>query len=188
MFSIFLSTMDDPNDREFIHNLYMDNEKLLFAVALKIVPGLHEAEDVVQESLVKLIGKVATLQRLERCTLVAYVVSTVRNTAFNYMKKMNRQWANTEEFDEALMGDKMQPNLSFDELMIIAENRQKLVMAWADVPESDRTLLEGRYLLEMSDAELAQIFHCKPSSIRMKMSRARKNAFNVIAKKGVELI
>ena len=60
-------------------------------------------------------------------------------------------------------------------------------MAWADVPESDRMLLEGRYLLEMSDAELARIFHCKPSSIRMKMSRARKNAFTVITKKGVEL-
>lgn len=187
MFSIILSTLDDSDEREFMHRLYVDNEGLLFATALKIVPQQHDAEEVVQESLVRLIGKVATLQKLERCTLIAYVVSTVRNTAFNYMKKMNRQRANTEKFDETLVGDKVQPNLSFDELMIIAENRQKLVMAWADVPESDRMLLEGRYLLEMSDAELARIFHCKPSSIRMKMSRARKNAFNVITKKGVEL-
>lgn len=187
MLPIILSTMADPNDREFIHNLYVNNEKLLFSIALKIVPSLHDAEEVVQESLLKLIGKVATLQTLECCTLTAYVVLTVRNTAFNYMNKLKRHWAKTEEFDEVLLGEKVPSSLSLDELMIIAENREKLVNAWKDVPEADRTLLEGRYLLGMSDAELARMFRCKPTSIRMKMTRARKSAFNVISKKGAEL-
>lgn len=187
MLSIVLSTMDDPNDREFIQNLYVDNEKLFFAVALKIVPGLQEAEDVVQESLLKLIGKVATLQKLECCALTTYIVFTVRNTAFNHMKKLKRHWTKSEEFDEVMLDEKIQSGLSLDELMIIAENREKLVNAWDCVPDTDRILLEGRYLLGMSDAELAQIFHCKPSSIRMKMFRARKSALNVITKKGVEL-
>lgn len=187
MFPILLSTMDDPDDRAFIHKLYVDNEKLFFSIALKIVPSLHDAEEVVQESLVKLIGKVATLQKLERCALTTYVVSTVRNTSFNYINKLNKHLAKVEEFDEELLGEKAPSGLSLDELMIIAENREKLVNAWKDIPEADRTLLEGRYLLGMSDVELAQIFQCKPTSIRMKMTRARKSAFNVISKKGVEL-
>lgn len=187
MLPIILSTVDDSGDREFIHKLYVDNENLFFSTALKVVPNLHDAEEVVQESLVKFISKVATLQRLERCALIAYVVSTVRNTALNYTKKLNKQRAKTEEFDEVLLGEKVPSSLSLDELMIIAENREKLVRAWKDVPEADRALLEGRYLLGMSDAELAQMFRCKPTSIRMKMTRARKSAFNVISKKGVEL-
>lgn len=137
MLPIILSTMADPNDREFIHNLYVNNEKLLFSIALKIVPSLHDAEEVVQESLLKLIGKVATLQTLECCTLTAYVVLTLRNTAFNYMNKLKRHWAKTEEFDEVLLGEKVPSSLSLDELMIIAENREKLVNAWKDVPEAD---------------------------------------------------
>ena len=71
MLPIILSTMADSNDREFMHNLYVNNEKLLFSIALKIVPSLHDAEEVVQESVVKLMGKVATLQKLECCTLAA---------------------------------------------------------------------------------------------------------------------
>lgn len=187
MLPIILSTMDDSGDREFMHKLYVDNENLFFSTALKVVPNLHDAEEVVQESLVKLIGKVATLQRLERCALIAYVVSTVRNTALNYTKKMNKQRAKAEEFDEALLGEKVHPGVSLDELMIIAENREKLISAWECVPEADRVLLEGRYLLGMSDVELAQQLRCKPNSIRMKMFRARKSALNVITKWGVEL-
>lgn len=35
MLPIILSTMADPNGREFMHNLYVNNEKLLFSIALK---------------------------------------------------------------------------------------------------------------------------------------------------------
>lgn len=186
MLPITFSTMDDPCAREFIHELYVDNENLFFSTALKIVPNLHDAEEIVQESLVKLIGKVATLQRLERCTLIAYVVSTVRNTALNYIKSLNKHRAKAEEFDEVLLGEKAHPDVSLDELMIIAENREKLISAWECVPETDRILLEGRYLLGLSDTELALQLRCKPNSIRMKMFRSRKSALNVITKWGVE--
>lgn len=123
MLPIILSTMTDPNDREFIHNLYVNNEKLLLSIALKIVPSLHDAEEVVQESLLKLIGKVATLQKLECCTLTAYVVLTVRNTAFNYMNKLKRHWAKTEEFDEVLLGEKVPSSLTNKSLSALCLKR-----------------------------------------------------------------
>ena len=40
--------------------------------------------------------------------------------------------------------------------------------------ESDQLLLLGKYTMDMSDTELAQVINCKPSSIRMKLTRARR--------------
>lgn len=130
MLAMMLSTLDDPDDREFIRSLYEEYEKLLFATALKTAPTFHDAEEIVQESLVRLIPKVATLRTLERCTLTAYVVSTVRNTAFNFIRKRSRQRTASEPLDDAQLENIPQPGPSFDELLIAAENRHRLAEAW----------------------------------------------------------
>lgn len=119
--------------------------------------------------------------------MATYIVLTVRNTAINYLRKRNRSSVWSDAYDD-LLAEEIQCQLSMDELLILAENRQKLVAAWDDVPESDRLLLEGKYFLELSDKELAQQVGCKPSSIRMKLTRARRNALKVIADREVELI
>lgn len=188
MLAMMLSTLDSPDDRAFIHTLYQEYERLLFATALKIAPTFHDAEEIVQESLVRLIPKVATLRTLERCTLTAYIVSTVRNTAFNFVRKWNRQRAANEPLDEAHLEDMPQPELSFDELLIASENRSRLAEAWQHLSEADQMVLEGRYFLELSDEELARQFGCKPGSIRVKLTRARRNALKIMLEKGVELL
>ena len=186
MLSMMLSAMDSPDDREFIRSLYEEYEKLLFATALKTAPTFHDAEEIVQESLVRLIPKAATLRGLERCTLTAYVVSTVRNTSFNLIRKRNRQRAATQPLEDAHLENTPQPGLSFDELLIAAENRHRLADAWQYLTEADRMVLEGRYFLELSDDELARQFGCKPGSIRVKLTRARRNALKIMLEKGVE--
>ncbi len=187
MLPVMISALEEPRDRDFMAHLYIENEGLFFSTALKFAPSYHDAEEIVQDSIEKLIKKVSTLQRLERCTLATYIVLTVRNTAINYLRKRNRSSVWSDAYDD-LLAEEIQCQLSMDELLILAENRQKLVAAWDDVPESDRLLLEGKYFLELSDKELAQQVGCKPSSIRMKLTRARRNALKVIADREVELI
>ena len=43
----------------------------------------------------------------------------------------------------------------------------------------DRILLSGKYVFCHSDAELAQNLGCAPSSIRMKITRAKRKAMAV---------
>lgn len=47
-------------------------------------------------------------------------------------------------------------------------------------------VLEGRYFLGLTDEELAQLFGCKPGSVRVKLTRARRNALKIMLEKGVE--
>ena len=46
--------------------------------------------------------------------------------------------------------------------------------------QRDRDILMYRYILEMSDEEIAGLLNIKPGSVRMCLSRARKNAFAVL--------
>ena len=68
----------------------------------------------------------------------------------------------------------------FDELMIAMENRERLYEIWGQLPEEDLILLEGKYILRCSDSELAEQLHCKPNSIRMKLTRVRRKVFGMM--------
>ena len=62
-----------------------------------------------------------------------------------------------------------------EDLLLRKERHEILAAALSAVSEKDRFLLEGKYILGLSDQELAKELQVKPSSIRMLLTRARKN-------------
>lgn len=186
MLPVVMAAMDDPQERDFMTQLYLEYEKLLFSTAWKFTTSRYDAEEIVQSSLERLIKKVSVLQRLERCTLAAYIVSTVRNTALNHLRKADRIRRTEADIDRQPEADEAQ--LSLDDMLILRENRRTIAAAWPDVPEGDRLLLEGKYLLELSDGELAALAGCKVDSVRMKLTRARRRAMKIMLEKEAEWI
>ena len=182
MLMIISAALDDPQERDFMARLYEENKKLLFSTALKYAADNHDAEEIVQDSLVRLIGKVEILQAMNRCTLASYIVSTVRNNAINHMRKKSREQGRSAPFDEEWQGESDAP-LSMDELLIVAEHHAELAAAWRELSESDRFLLEGKYFLQLSDGELGAALGCKAESIRMKLTRARRNVVKILDRK-----
>lgn len=81
------------SDREFLLWLYQEFSRLMFYTAQKYLADPHSQEEVVQESLKKLIEKVAVLRRLKRPALAGYVRATVRNTAIDLLKVQGRERA-----------------------------------------------------------------------------------------------
>lgn len=76
------------------------------------------------------------------------------------------------------------PSLSPEEAALMAEEKEELLRAWRKLPQPDRRLLEGKYFEGCSDSQLASIFHCRPDSIRMKLTRARKALLALLQKEG----
>ena len=76
------------------------------------------------------------------------------------------------------------PALSPDELVLIAEEKDALIQAWKKLPHSDRRLLEGKYFEGYTNSQLADVCQCKPDSIRMKLTRARKVLLSLLQKGG----
>lgn len=68
-------------------------------------------------------------------------------------------------------------------LLILAERRKALLDIWPVLPKETQILLKGKYILGYTDQELACQLKCKPSSIRMKLTRARRAALLLLSER-----
>lgn len=179
MVAMVYSMEDQPSDREFMDQMYMEFERLMFFTARQYTSKAEIAEDIVQESLVRLYEKVRTMKPMKHVVLAAYIRATVRNTAINVLRKMNRERdyaadAETDAFAQA------EQEWVLNTMMDLSGYRVLLSKIWPRLPEDDRVLLEGKYILGYSDQELAEEIGCQANSIRVKLTRARRRALAII--------
>lgn len=184
MFFMALTSAAPPDDQEFLIKLYQDYHLLMFSTAGKYTSNAHDKEEIVQSALVKLVENVDRLRTLECCALTTFVVILTRNVAINYLRHLNviqKHAYPLSEQDSAALADDFS---SLDELVILRDRVSALERIWPQLSEQEQLLLSGKYILGLSDAELAQLVGCKSSSVRMKLTRARRNALYKMRENG----
>ena len=66
--------------------------------------------------------------------------------------------------------------------MIAKEEIEEMVRRWSQLDERSKHLLEGKYILGKSDEALAEELSINPASVRMALTRARQNAYQILTK------
>ena len=178
MIAFIYSNTESSDDREFMLRLYNEYHRLMYFIAKKYIPNSREWDDVVQESLLKLMKRLESLRDLDRFALAAYIVTTVKNTALNYLKKEDKIRKHTIPLDEDTASELEPLALSLDEIVSSMEDKERLVSVLLELQGEDRLLIEGKYFLNYSDEELARLVNCTPGSIRMKLTRVRRKILN----------
>lgn len=180
MITSTFSSDNELSDKEFMVHLYTKYENLLFYTAQKYISERGSVEDVVQESLVKLHEKIRTIKPMPEIVLASYIRSTVRNTAINILKSAGNE-EDRQISTENIIDVMDEHALSLDTLMQISRYRELLSKIWPELSKEEQFLLEGKYILGYSDRELSTELCCQPSSVRMKLTRARRHALSILA-------
>lgn len=179
MIALVYEGVQDPDDREFILKVYHDYKRLMYYTANKYCTNYHDCEEIVQDTILKLIHKVSLLRTLEEKALAAYVSVAVRNTAFSLQRRRTKE----EKLFVSWM-DEMEsipdPRMSAEDEMILMEKKEALLEVWDLLSEEERFLLEGRYILRYTDHELSQELGGKASGIRMRLTRTRRKASSLM--------
>ena len=158
----------------FMEDIYRKHERLMYYIAGKYTTNPVQREDIVQTAVLALLKNEATLQRLPPYAQVNYIVAAVRNTAVNALKRNQKETSRYVPLDD-ISEDCYQAHISGAEAIYLEKERQEeLLTAFQEMREEERQLLYGKYLMDLSDTELAQMLGCKPSSVRMKLTRARR--------------
>lgn len=178
MIILTINSLESPDDQNYFKELYQEYKRLMFATAGKYVSNISDQEDIVQSALEKLIQKNSILRPMNRCTLAAYIVYTIRSIAVDLLRKESRTSANVISVEEYIATGMELTDTSLIDYADTMEMSEQLKELWTRLPEEDKILLEGKYIWERTDQELAKILHCKASSIRMKLTRARRRALN----------
>ena len=185
MLSFVLPMLSTKAEKAFVTGMYEEFRGLMFATAKKYVSAQSAAEDVVQDSLVKLIRNTDTLQKMPRCALASYIVSTIRNTAIDSL----RSGAAEEKRISPLSLDDLtfmpSEGDSVEDTAMRRDDLERMKAIWPRLEEEYRFLLDRKYLLGASDAELAVFLGCKPGSVRMKLTRARRRVMELLKEGGV---
>lgn len=157
-------------------DLYEKYHKLMYSIAGKTA-NPADREDIVQSAMIRLIQNCATLMCLDEPALVTYISITVRTTSIKHYSQKEAWQGRVISLDDEDMPDIPDTCPPIEEMLCSAESMEEFRQAWRGLADSERLLLEQKYFLSLSDDELSKIYHCKPSSIRVKISRAKKDVY-----------
>ena len=184
---IFATMINDVDDRAFMQEVYQQNERLMYAIALKYASNTQDCEDIVHDTVEKLCKNIAKIKELPNSALRAYVVYAVRNTAINFRKHqstINRHIQQLSGDDSSSEYD--QPESIIERIEDLKEKRTSLTKVWMQLTDAEQELLYRKYILDQTTEELAGIFQCSRDSIRMRLSRVRRKSLRLMKGDGTD--
>lgn len=158
-----------------ILSLYERYSRLVYALSWQYRCEGAEPDDLVQEVWLRLCEKGAVLCDLPQERQIGYLAAVVRNTACSLARKATHtlplEAAGTIGYQEsAMLNDMLDRQCSV----------QKFRELWPSVPQPAAELLERKYLMQESDAQIAHAMGIAPGSVRMYLTRARRTALDVL--------
>lgn len=91
---IELFSKDKCTDKEFIKKIYIELKKPIFVLPLSISNDYFIAEDILQETFVKVINNIDSFTKGTNAK--AWVLTIARNTAINHVNKLKREYLNED--------------------------------------------------------------------------------------------
>lgn len=130
------------------------------------------AEDLVQETFVKAIQHTADFQDLGRNQKRAWLYRTLKNLLVDIYRRQQLEEAYAQGLERA-QAEADEPGFQQTETRLLLLR----------IPEPDRTLFTLRYLKDYTAAELAELYHLPPGTVRAKLSRTRVQLKKMISEK-----
>ena len=162
--------IENEADRDFMADLYERYRRLMLSEIYKLIHDPWVAEDLMQDTVVKLIDKVDLLKTMNIKRLSAYVVTAAKNGARDYLRKAARNTVDLFEDMEDTVPDEME----LEDFVIRLDITRRMKEIWPKLPVDTQELLERKYILGQDNEEIAKVFGIRPASVRMKLTRARQ--------------
>lgn len=150
---------------------YESYAKTLWAYALRLTGDASLADDIVQESFIRLLHR--DIDSLTDAQRKSYLFQTATNLFRDHLRKTKRTvaWDDVDEnvfMKTAVYGEAVDFTTAFDQL-----------------PPQQRTLLWMAYAEDYTHEEIAHALELKPSSVKVLLFRAKKKLTDVLTRLGI---
>ena len=178
-----VTAIEDNDDRAFMLSLYNNYYRLVRKTIYGLTQDNKDIEDLINDVFIKLIEKIPTLGKLNSCKTTAYVVYTSRSVALNHLKHMNVIKKHTYLGEKEDISDNIiSTDDNMEEKFFHQADLEALSNAILRLPQSQKDILYFKYILEMSDVEIAGILGISLNSVREYLARARRSAKKLMEK------
>jgi RNA polymerase sigma-70 factor, ECF subfamily len=150
--------------------MFYQYSALLNRVARSITHNACEAEDVVQETFLRVLRHENKLAELQNAR--PWLVRITWNLALD-RKRRAKRWHQTDDFEE--VARVLTTGALSAETMLMAAQRHTRIIGLIDtLPAKEREVLLLSAVKELSTDEIALVLHTTDSTIRSRLYRARK--------------
>lgn len=185
MLPIVISAIESVEDRDLMTQFYLSYKALMFSEARKYMDVEEDVEDVVYEALTRIIDKMDVFRDLLPKQQIRYALTCVKNIAYVILK--HRNTVATVPFDD------IDSELFEDTSLTVAATVEKKLLIeyirniWCKLECDARMLLEQKYVLYWTDEELAKALGIKTQSVRMRLTRTKRELMAQLQKNGFHL-
>lgn len=139
----------------------------LLAIALSLLPSMDDAEDAVQDTLLKLWAVRERIASTSHFRNLA--VSVCRNLCLNMLRSMAvRRTDRLEEEMEVVSTDNAQHSMERQEQAL------RIRAVWNDLPQQHRIIIHMKEVDRLTTREIAALLGTTECNVRTRLSRARK--------------
>ena len=177
---LFIVPDGSANDQAFMMTLYEKYNLLMYATAQRYTSEPHDCEDVLQDAVESLCGKISKLRDLPENALATYIVTTVKNTALNLQKHRGIVDRYVQPLEETDLRQIEASADSPERLLERKEHWETVLNAWRQLPEQEQELLYQKYILGKCNEELARWLNCGKDSVRMRLTRIRRKIIRLM--------
>jgi RNA polymerase sigma-70 factor (ECF subfamily) len=173
--------MTNFNDQFYIHKIKNGDYKafevlvnqyknLVFSIALKMVKNKENAEEIAQDSFIKVYKKIDKFKGKSKFSTWLYKITY--NTSLDYIKK-NKKNDFTYSLDDLTLNKVIETGNALENLEI-EENKQLIRQCLNKLKEEEQVLLTLYYFEELSLQEIATIINKSYNQVRINLHRSRK--------------
>ena len=176
MLAIIMS-IENNNDRAFVEDIYNLYSEKMYLIAYDILKNHHDAEDCVQETIVKIIDKIDRFKQAQHANyLKKLIVIACRNVAINKYNANKKK--NQAEFSTSIYEEKFEtvdiPDLEANvEKIVLSESNYAYIKQLIDKLDPiyrDVIILKS---MQFSNEEIAYMMGISLDLVRKRYSRAR---------------
>jgi len=174
---IYLANLETEAERIKMSEIYEKYKPMMLRYALQLTKSKETAEDAVHDAFMAIIKhKEKYISKPCRDLRVSIVIIT-KNKCIDLMRKSNAVvYDNHDDMDDVISDE-----AAIEEQIILIEEYETIKKHIASLDEQSRLVLEMRYILDMSYAEIGAELGLTAKHVDTKIMRAKEKVRKLIA-------
>lgn len=142
----------------------------MYYIANDILKNSHEAEDVVQDSIIKIANYIKKIDEVNSNKTKHLIVTIVKSTSIDiYRKKKDRGFIDIDKVSNKIESDE----LPLENVVIRLEEAEELSKKLSEIKSEYADILTLKYYHQFKGKEIAEILNITNENARIRIYRAK---------------
>lgn len=174
MLVLYLSMIDNDDDRNLFEKIYYSYRKQMFSVALSVIGNEDDAEDLVHDVFCNIAEKyIPTLQKIKNeQDMKNYLLKATKNSALN-KKRDAKNSISLHESETILKAEEDLNDNKFLDMICNSLSYQKIISAIRSLDKKYEEVLYLHFVLEMSVPEVADYLRRNKNTVKIQLARGK---------------